>query len=115
MTVLILAEQCDEGAAATASAAAARVGTGRVLVVRPVELAMASWTHRISPSGAADTTVRLRDGRRLDSDGVSAVLVRMDLAPLPRFAGARRRTATTRHRSSSRCSWAGSTASAAVW
>ena len=61
----------DHGACAVAGAVRARGGT--VDLLGATELAAARWSHSIS-EGVAATTIRLRDGRRVDSDQVGTVL-----------------------------------------
>lgn len=87
MTVLIVANGEDPGAAAVAATIAARRGPRSVFFVTPWQLATASsWTHTVSARGTASTEIVTASGSRLGSDDVTAVLNRMDGIPPVRFA-----------------------------
>jgi hypothetical protein len=59
---------------------------GCVLLVRPAELACASWTHTLRRNGQAATTVTLRSGQHISDDRLGAVLIRTESLAVPRFA-----------------------------
>jgi hypothetical protein len=63
----------DRGARDVAAAITATNGPGRVTVVGSLELAAATWSHRIV-DGAASTVVRLQNGSTIDSEQTGAVL-----------------------------------------
>ncbi|MEU0534832.1 hypothetical protein [Amycolatopsis tolypomycina] len=88
MTVLVLADDGDSGAAAVASAVAARRGGSAVTVVSPRRLAVASrWVHTVAPDGTAATEIRLAGGGCVPCSP-AAVLNRIDGVTPVRFARA---------------------------
>ena len=88
MTVLILADEGDPGAAAVASAVAARRGAHAVTVVSPRRLAVARrWVHTVAPDGTTATEIRMSDGVCVPGSP-GAVLNRIDGVSPVRFARA---------------------------
>lgn len=91
MTVLVLAGDEDPGAAAVASAVAARRGAHAVTVVSPRQLAVARrWVHTVAPDGTTATEIRLSDGGCVPGSP-GAVLNRIDGVTPVRFARANAR------------------------
>ncbi|MBO0654504.1 hypothetical protein J1792_17455 [Streptomyces triculaminicus] len=87
--VVVLADVWDAGASAVASAVAGRLGDGRVIAVRPEDLARARWTHRVDARGVATTRLSLPTGQVLDGGGaIGAVLHRLHWVPPIGFAAA---------------------------
>jgi hypothetical protein len=85
--ILIVAEPGDLGAAAVAQATAAHASPARVVLVPPIQLGLARWTHTLDPHGAASTVIELPDGRRLIDGDLLTVLFRAASIPLPHFLG----------------------------
>jgi len=63
----------DRSAGEVASSIAEFGRADHLIVVGAIELASASWSHRVI-AGAASTTVRLKDGTTIDTEAVGAVL-----------------------------------------
>jgi len=84
MTVVVIGDVDDAGAAAVVRAMAA--SSTEATLVHPEQLSLARWEHTISPAGSVATRIELRDGRRLADDEIAAVLCRSFSLPAPRFA-----------------------------
>jgi len=90
MRFLILAAQGDTGATRVHAALQARHGPDAVVLASGEALALAPlWAHRLKPTGAMDTDLRLADGTRLPSSDIAVVLNRLRFVALPHWAAAR--------------------------
>jgi len=75
----------DRSAGDVTASIASLGGAVEVITVGAFELASATWSHVIV-DGRAGTTVRLRDGRRIDTESVDAVLNLIRTLPAIGFA-----------------------------
>jgi len=82
---LLLAHATDAGAASVAAWLAREVGPGRVRMIRPEALSLASWTHEIDAHGRSSTRIVFRNVEPLASAEVGAVLNRIRYLPMPGF------------------------------
>jgi hypothetical protein len=83
--IVILAHPHDNGAAAWAATAAARLGSEAVTVLRPEALGLARWSHRIDSQGRAATRLTTPGGDTLDSSAILCLLNRLQYLPSARF------------------------------
>jgi hypothetical protein len=81
--LLILAHATDSGAESVAAAAARRFGPNSVRLVRPEQLSLASWSHRVDSRGRTSTRLSLPNAEPIDD--AAAVLNRIRYLPVPRF------------------------------
>jgi hypothetical protein len=89
--VVILAHSGDTSAAAIAARVSAALGPKAVTVLRPEQLGLATWSHRVISTGGATTELRWASGRHLRSSQIACLLNRMAYVPTPRFSKAPRK------------------------
>ena len=86
--VVVLAHSGDTAAAAIAARVSAAMGPEAVVLLRPEQLGLARWSHRVNSSGAAATELRWKSGLELRSSQVACLLNRITYLPAPHFSRA---------------------------